>query len=52
MAGASAVEGWGHFLSGIFLFFLSTLLLVLAHVSILAAGRRLGWLHPEPGGDQ
>jgi exosortase len=52
MAGASAVEGWGHFFSGIFLFFISTLLLVLAHFLIIALGRRLGWVHAESGGDK
>ncbi len=52
MAGANAVEGWGHFLSGIFLFFISTLLMVLGHVLILALGRRLGWVHANAGGDQ
>jgi hypothetical protein len=31
LAGASAVEGWAHFLSGLFLFFFSTLLIVLSH---------------------
>ncbi len=31
LAGASAVEGWSHFLSGLFLFFFSTLLIILSH---------------------
>lgn len=38
LGGASAVEGWAHTLSGLFLFFLSTLLLILCH-----AGLRRSW---------
>jgi len=34
LAGASTVEGWAHFLSGLFLFFFSTLLLLLCHALI------------------
>jgi exosortase len=44
MAGASAVEGWAHFLSGLFLFFFSTLLLLLCHGLINGALRRLASL--------
>jgi exosortase len=41
LAGASAVEGWAHFLSGLFLFFFSTLLLVFCHALIVGASRRV-----------
>lgn len=34
LGGASAVEGWAHTLSGLFLFFISTLLLIVAHAGI------------------
>ena len=34
LGGASAVEGWAHTLSGLFLFFLSTLLLMLCHAAL------------------
>lgn len=37
LAGASTVEGWAHFLSGLFLFFFSTLLLLLCHALITRA---------------
>lgn len=39
-AGASAVEGWAHFFSGLFLFFFSTLLLLFCHALITEALRR------------
>ncbi len=41
LAGASAVEGWAHFLSGLFLFFFSTLLLVFCHALIVGTSRRV-----------
>lgn len=41
LAGASAVEGWAHFLSGLFLFFFSTLLLVFCHALIAGASRHM-----------
>jgi len=44
LAGASAVEGWAHFLSGLFLFFFSTLLLVFCHALIVGASRRMALL--------
>ncbi|MDR3764611.1 MAG: exosortase/archaeosortase family protein [Acidobacteriota bacterium] len=34
LGGASAVEGWAHTLSGLFLFFLATLLLILCHAGL------------------
>jgi len=40
LGGASAVEGWAHLLSGLFLFFLSTLLLLLCHALISRLSRR------------
>lgn len=43
LAGASAVEGWAHFLSGLFLFFFSTLLLVFGHALIVGASRRMAF---------
>jgi len=39
-AGASVAEGWSHFLSGLFLFFVSTLLLLFSHALITEASRR------------
>jgi exosortase len=44
MAGVSAAEGWAHFLSGLFLFFFSTLLLLLCHALLTEASRRLSSL--------
>jgi exosortase len=41
LAGVSAAEGWAHFLSGLFLFFFSTLLLLLCHALITEAAQRL-----------
>jgi exosortase len=41
MAGASAVEGWSHFLSGLFLFFFSILLVVLCHALLAEVSRRI-----------
>jgi exosortase len=42
LGGASAVEGWSHILSGIFLFCASTLLLLLCHALLRAIARRHG----------
>ena len=42
LGGASAAEGWAHFLSGLFLFFVSTLLLLLCHAVLIALSRVLG----------
>jgi len=47
LGGASAVEGWSHFLSGLFLFFVSTLLLLLCHALITSLSRRLA-AHRRP----
>jgi len=44
LAGASTVEGWSHFLSGLFLFFFSTLLLLLCHSLITETLRRVASL--------
>jgi len=44
LAGASTVEGWAHFLSGLFLFFFSTLLLLLCHALITKASKRVAAL--------
>jgi exosortase len=44
LAGASAIEGWAHFLSGLFLFFFSTLLLVFCHALITEARRLVALL--------
>src|SRR6266568_5629460 len=42
LAGASAVEGWSHFLSGLFLFFFSTLLIVLSHAILVGIRHGIG----------
>jgi exosortase/archaeosortase family protein len=44
LAGASAVEGWAHFLSGLFLFLFSTLLVVLCHALLRSVFRRVAYL--------
>jgi exosortase len=45
LGGASAAEGWSHLLSGLFLFFISTLLLLLCHAILQFLSRHL--LHPR-----
>lgn len=45
LGGASAVEGWSHLLSGLFLFFVSTSLLLLCHAIIRSLMHHLG--HPQ-----
>lgn len=45
LGGASAAEGWSHLLSGLFLFFISTLLLLLCHAILQFLSRHL-W-HPR-----
>jgi exosortase len=42
LGGASAAEGWAHFLSGLFLFLFSTLLLLLCHAVLASLARHLG----------
>ena len=42
LGGASAAEGWSHLLSGLFLFFISTLLLLLCHAILQFLARRIG----------
>jgi exosortase len=42
LGGASAAEGWAHFLSGLFLFLFSTLLLLLCHSILISLSHRLG----------
>jgi exosortase len=44
LADASAAEGWAHFLSGLFLFFFSTLLLLLCHAIIKEGTHRVALL--------
>jgi exosortase len=44
LAGASAVEGWSHLLSGLFLFFFSILLVVLCHALIAGVSHRIAAL--------
>jgi exosortase/archaeosortase family protein len=45
LGGASAAEGWSHLLSGLFLFFISTLLLLLCHAILQFLSRLM--LHPR-----
>jgi exosortase len=42
LGGASAVEGWAHTLSGLLLFLISTLMLILCHAGINRLGRMRG----------
>ena len=44
LAGASTAEGWSHFLSGLFLFFFSTLLLLVCHTLITETAHRVASL--------